>query len=317
MESAIRTVETERNGLDVLRESIEGELGRSFAAAVQMIAAARGRVVVTGMGKSGHVGRKIASTFASTGTPAYFVHPGEASHGDLGMIQTDDVIVALSWSGETRELADIVSYAKRHRVGLIAITASAESTLGREADICLLLPRVREACPNNQAPTTSTTMTLTLGDALAVALLEDKGFSALDFHVFHPGGKLGAGLKQVSSVMHRGDRLPMVPVGTRMAEALVVQSGKGFGCVIVADRSGGLAGIVTDGDLRRHMGPGLIDMRVEEVMTTSPTTVEPDTLLGEALDIVETRSISALVVVEAGRPVGIVRVLDLLRAGVA
>ena len=317
VESALRTIETERNGLDVLREAIASDLGRSFTAAVQLIAAARGRVVVTGMGKSGHVGRKIASTLASTGTPAHYVHPGEASHGDLGMIQREDVIVALSWSGETRELADIVSYAKRHRVGLIALTASAESTLGREADVCLTLPRVREACPNNQAPTTSTTMTLTLGDALAVALLENKGFSALDFHAFHPGGKLGAELKQVSSVMHRGDRMPLVPLGTRMAQALVVQSEKGFGCVVVADAAGRLAGIVTDGDLRRHMGTRLVDMTVDEVMTATPATIEPDTLLGEALEIVETRGISALVVAEAGRPVGIVHVLDLLRAGVA
>ena len=317
MESALRTIETERNGLDVLREAIDGDLGRAFTAAVQLIAGARGRVVVTGMGKSGHVGRKIASTFASTGTPAHYVHPGEASHGDLGMIQREDVIIALSWSGETRELADIVSYAKRHRVGLIAMTANADSALGREADVCLTLPRVREACPNNQAPTTSTTMTLTLGDALAVALLEDKGFSALDFHVFHPGGKLGAELKHVSSVMHRGARLPVVPLGTRMSEALVVQSEKGFGCVVVEDRAGQLAGIVTDGDLRRHMGPRLIEMTVDEVMTGTPMTIEPDTLLGQALEIMETRSISALVVAEAGRPVGLVRVLDLLRAGVA
>jgi arabinose-5-phosphate isomerase len=315
--SALRTIETERNGLDVLRESMEGDLGRSFSDAIARIAAARGRVVVTGMGKSGHVGRKIAATFASTGTAAYYVHPGEASHGDLGMIQTDDVIIALSWSGETRELADIVSYAKRYRVLLIAMTASAESTLAREADIALILPRVREACPNNQAPTTSTTMTLTLGDALAVALLENKGFSALDFHAFHPGGKLGAELKQVSGVMHGGDRLPLVPLGTPMAEALVVQSEKGFGCVLVAARDGTLAGIITDGDLRRHMGPGLVAMRVEDVMTRNPTTIEPDTLLGEALEIVESRGISALVVAEAGRPVGLVHVLDLLRAGVA
>lgn len=317
VESALRTIETERNGLDVLREAIDGELGPDFTAAVQLIATAQGRVVVTGMGKSGHVGRKIASTLASTGTPAHYVHPAEASHGDLGMIQREDVIIALSWSGETRELADIVSYAKRHRVGLIALTANADSALGREADVCLTLPRVREACPNNQAPTTSTTMTLTLGDALAVALLEDRGFSALDFHAFHPGGKLGAELKHVGSVMHRGERMPVVPLGTRMSEALVVQSEKGFGCVVVQDSAGRLAGIVTDGDLRRHMGPRLIEMTVDEVMTRTPTTIEPGTLLGQALEIMETRSISALVVAEADRPVGLVRVLDLLRAGVA
>ncbi|TDR88085.1 KpsF/GutQ family sugar-phosphate isomerase [Enterovirga rhinocerotis] len=317
VESAARTIETERNGLDVLREAMDGELGRSLTAAVESIAAAKGRVVVTGMGKSGHIGRKIAATLASTGTPAYYVHPGEASHGDLGMIQPDDVILALSWSGETRELADILSYAKRRRVPLIALTSNADSTLGREADICLALPRAREACPNNQAPTTSTTMTLTMGDALAVALLEERGFSALDFHAYHPGGKLGAELKQVSSVMHRGERLPVVPAGTPMTEALVIQSEKGFGCVIVTGPDGSLAGIVTDGDLRRHMGATLFTMSVDEVMTRGPTTIEPDTLLGEALEIVESRSISALVVVEAGRPVGLIHVLDLLRAGVA
>ncbi|HMO27761.1 KpsF/GutQ family sugar-phosphate isomerase [Enterovirga sp.] len=317
VESALRTIETERNGLDILREALEGDLGRSFTAAVRLLADAQGRVVVTGMGKSGHIGRKMAATFASTGTPAHYVHPGEASHGDLGMIQREDVVIALSWSGETRELADIVSYAKRYRVALIAMTSNGESTLAREADIRLVLPRAREACPNNQAPTTSTTMTLALGDALAVALLEDKGFSALDFHAYHPGGKLGAELKQVSSIMHRGERLPVVPLGTQMAEALVVQSEKGFGCVVVTDGSGELAGIVTDGDLRRHMGPGLVGKSVDAVMTRRPTTIEPDTLLGEALEIVESRKISTLVVVEGGRPVGIVHVLDLLRAGVA
>ncbi len=317
VQSAIRTIETERNGLDVLREAIAGHLGPPFAAAVEIATAARGRIIVTGMGKSGHVARKIASTLASTGTPAYFVHPAEASHGDLGMIQREDVILALSWSGETRELADIVSYAKRRRVPLLALTASATSTLAVEADVCLTLPQAREACPNGQAPTTSTTMMMATGDAFAVALLEGRGFSPLDFHAFHPGGRLGAELKQVASIMHSGDLMPVVPLGTPMSEAVVVQSSKGFGCVVVIAGDGTLAGIVTDGDLRRHMGDNLLAMSVDEVMTLHPTVVERDALLGEALEIVESRGITALVVVEAERPVGIVHVLDLLRAGVA
>ena len=315
--SAIRTLETERDGIEVLKQAISGEMGAVFAGAVTIAAAARGRVIVTGIGKSGHIGRKIASTLASTGTPAYYVHPAEASHGDLGMIQRDDVLLALSWSGETRELADLISYAKRHRVHLIAVTANADSTLGREADICLTLPRAREACPNGQAPTTSTTMMLAIGDAFAVALLESRGFSALDFHAFHPGGRLGAQLKQARAVMHAGDRLPVVATGAPMSEAIVVQSEKGFGCVIVVGGDGRLAGIMTDGDLRRHMGEDLLGRSVDEIMTRQPTVIAPATLLGEALEIVETRGISALVVVEDGRPVGIVHVLDLLRAGVA
>ena len=317
IESAIRTIETERDGLDILRNAMAGPLGEGFARAVARTAAAQGRVIVTGMGKSGHVGRKIASTLASTGTPAHYVHPGEASHGDLGMIQPDDVILALSWSGETRELADILSYGKRYRVGLVAMTSNPESTLGRAADVCLTLPLAREACPNGQAPTTSTTMMLAIGDAFAVALLEGRGFSAHDFHAFHPGGRLGAELKQVASVMHAGDRLPLVTLDAPMSEAIMEQSGKGFGCVIVVGPTGELAGIVTDGDLRRHMGPGLLDKPVRDVMTRDPTVILPDTLLGEALEIVETRGIAALVVVVDERPVGIVHVLDLLRAGVA
>lgn len=317
VQSAIGTIETERNGLDVLKEALAGSLGPAFEAAVALAGRLRGRVIVTGMGKSGHVGRKIASTLASTGTPAYFVHPGEASHGDMGMIQPEDVVLALSWSGETHELADIVSYAKRHRVGLVALTANPASTLGREADICLTLPKAREACPNGQAPTTSTTMMMALGDAFAVALLEGRGFSALDFHAYHPGGRLGAELKQVGSVMHAGERLPVVPLGTPMTDAIVVQSEKGFGCVCVTDAAGQLAGIVTDGDIRRHMGAHLLTLVVDDVMTRRPTTIRRDTLLGEALEIVESRGISALVVVEGGGPVGIVHVLDLLRAGVA
>jgi arabinose-5-phosphate isomerase len=315
VESALRTLAAERDGIAVLMEAIGNGLGEAFAAAVALLSAAPGRVIVTGMGKSGHVGRKLAATLTSTGTAAYFVHPGEASHGDLGMIRPDDVIVALSWSGETGELSDLIAYAKRFRVALVAITARPDSTLGREADVCLAVPKAREACPNGLAPTTSTTMQLALGDALAVALLEARGFSPSDFRVYHPGGRLGAMLKQVKDVMHAGDRLPSVPLGTKMADAVVVQSEKGFGCVLVVDGAGRLAGIVTDGDLRRHMSPDLLARTVDEVMTRDPKAVAPDMLLAEALEFVESRKVAALPVVADGRAVGLVHVLDLLRAG--
>src|SRR4051812_45695810 len=286
--AALRTLASERDGLAVLMEAIGNGLGEAFAAAVDLIAAAHGRVIVTGMGKPGHIGRKIAATFASTGTPAYYVHPGEASHGDLGMIHPDDVIVALSWSGETAELADLVAYAKRFRLGLIAVTANETSSLGRQADACLAMPKALEACPNGVAPTTSTTMQLVIGDALAIALLERRGFTAENFRVFHPGGKLGAQLKLVRDVMHTGERLPRVPIGARMDAAILEISAKGFGCVIVINDDGTLAGIVTDGDLRRHMSPDLPSLTVEAVMTRNPRTISPNDLLAEALAIQET-----------------------------
>ena len=316
--SALRTIETERAGLACLMDAIEDGLGEPFAAAVARIGAARGRAICTGMGKSGHIARKIAATFASTGTPALYVHPAEASHGDLGMVQPEDVIVALSWSGETTELADIIGYSRRYRVGLVAITSNAASTLGREADICLALPKAKEACPNGLAPTTSTAMQLALGDALAVALLEDRGFSARDFSVFHPGGRLGASLRQVRSVMHAGPQLPVVPLGTPMRTAIAEMDAKGFGSVIVVDAQGCLAGIVTDGDLRRTIfRDGLDALAVEAVMSRNPRTVSPDTLLARALEIQETSKITVLPVIEAGRPVGLVHYHDLLRAGAA
>lgn len=313
--SAARTLDTETAGLAALGRALRGELAAPFAEAVRLIQAATGRVIVTGMGKSGHVGCKIAATLASTGTPSHFVHPAEASHGDLGMIQGADVILALSWSGETVELSDIVAYSRRFRVGLVAITANAGSALGREADVCLLLPKAVEACPNGLAPTTSTTMQLALGDALAVALLEGRSFTRQDFKVFHPGGKLGAQLKQVRAIMHSGDRLPLVSLGTRMSDAILVISNRGFGCALVVDGSGQLEGIITDGDLRRHMAEDLMTRRVEDVMTRRPRTVPPELLVAEALEIVESRKIGALVVVEGDRPVGLVHVLDLLRIG--
>ena len=315
--SALRTLETEAGGISALAAAIHDGLGQAFIAAVDLMRQARGRVIVTGMGKSGHVGRKIAATLASTGTPAFFVHPSEASHGDLGMIASDDVIMALSWSGETAELKDLTDYSRRFRIGPIAVTAFADSTLGEAADVVLALPQAREACPHNLAPTTSTLMQHALGDALAIALLESRGFTALDFRVFHPGGRLGAMLKFVGNVMHTGSAIPLAAVGTRMSEAVVEMSAKGFGCVGIADADGRLVGIVTDGDLRRHMRPDLLDARVETVMTRSPKTVRPDQLASEALEIINSSKITALIVAEAGKPVGIVHFHDLLRAGVA
>ena len=298
--------------------AIGNGLGEAFEAAVARIGAARGRVICTGMGKSGHIGRKIAATLASTGTPSLYVHPAEASHGDLGMIQPDDVVLALSWSGETTELADIIGFSRRYRVGLVAITSNAASTLGREADVCLTLPKAREACPNGLAPTTSTAMQLALGDALAVALLEARGFSARDFSVFHPGGKLGASLRQVREVMHVGDSQPKVSLGTPLRAAIDEIDDKRFGSVMVLDAEGRLVGIVTDGDLRRAIVHDGIDaFTVDQVMSRNPRTIGPETLLAKALEIQETSKITALIVIEAGRPVGLVHYHDLLRAGAA
>jgi arabinose-5-phosphate isomerase len=315
--SAVRTLEAEAGGITALSAAIHDGLGRAFVAAIDLMHDARGRVIVTGMGKSGHVGRKIAATFASTGTPAFFVHPSEASHGDLGMITPDDVIMALSWSGETVELKDLVDYSRRFNIGLIAITAAADSTLGKAADALLVLPQAREACPHNLAPTTSTLMQAALGDALAVALLERRGFTAIDFGKLHPGGRLGAMLKFVRNLMHSGEKIPLVAAGAPMSEALVEMSAKGFGCVGITDARGNLIGIVTDGDLRRHMRPDLLEARVEEVMTRSPKTVAPDQLASEALEILNSSKITALIVAEAGKPIGIIHIHDLLRAGVA
>ena len=317
IQSAQRTLLTEGTGLKLLHDAMGEELGQAFAQAVETILAAPGRVIISGMGKSGHVGRKIAATMASTGTPAHFVHPGEASHGDLGMIQPDDVILAMSWSGESSELADIIAYARHNDVKLIGITSRADSSLGVGANICLCLPKAKEACPNGLAPTTSTTMQLALGDALAVALLESRGFTSQDFRRYHPGGKLGAQLRQVSAVMHTGDRLPLIQLGKMMSEAIVTISSKGLGCVIVVNSDSKLGGLVTDGDLRRHMAPDLLGRSVDEIMTKSPKTVTPDTLIAEALEIMESRKISSLVVVEDERPVGLIHILDLLRIGAA
>ncbi len=319
--SAKRTLALEQAGIGEISTALAGELGLAFFKAVRTLDHTQrvhnGRLIVTGMGKSGHVGRKITATLASTGTPALFVHPAEASHGDLGMIQAHDVILALSWSGETAELRDIVAYARRFKVTLISISSRADSALALASDIALVLPKAEEACPNGLAPTTSTTMQMALGDALAVALLEARGFTARDFRTFHPGGKLGAQLKCVRDVMHTGERLPLLNDDATMASALVEMSTKGFGCAIIVDSHNRLLGVITDGDLRRHMGADLTTKSVIHVMTRSPRTISGDMLLVEALEIIENKKISTLIVTKDQEPVGLVHVLDLLRAGVA
>jgi arabinose-5-phosphate isomerase len=277
----------------------------------------KGRIIVSGMGKSGYIARKITATFASTGTPAHFVHPSEASHGDLGMIQKEDTVLALSWSGETRELSDLVAYTRRFDVPLIAMTSGEESVLAKAATVALILPRVEEACPHGLAPTTSSTLQLAVGDALAVALLEKRGFSAQDFKLFHPGGKLGAQLKSVHEVMHKGDRLPLVSPTATMTQALVEQTAKGLGCVLVCDGDV-LHGIITDGDLRRHMAPDLLQRGVVDIMTKNPATLRSDSLAIDGLAFMEKRGINVLPVVdESNHLVGVIHLLDLLRAGVA
>jgi arabinose-5-phosphate isomerase len=316
--SAIRTIKYEKAGLADLERALGSGLSQPFEQAVERILALPGRVVVTGIGKSGHIGTKIAATLASTGTPSFFVHPVEANHGDLGMITTRDAIVALSWSGETSELQGIVSYSRRFSIPLIAITSGENSALARAADIVLCLPKSQEACPHGLAPTTSTLMTLAMGDALAVALLEARGFTAVDFKTFHPGGKLGATLAHVDDVMHAGDSVPVVALGTSVPDAVMTLSQKRFGCVGVVDESGVLVGIVTDGDIARRLGKNLVEMKVEEIMTKNPKTVRETTLATSAMGLLNLYNISALMVTDDdNRPVGVVHFHDLLRIGVA
>ncbi|KIL99763.1 Arabinose 5-phosphate isomerase [Paramagnetospirillum magnetotacticum MS-1] len=312
--TARRVLATEARALDSLATS----LGDAFLKAVTLIEGAPGRVVVTGMGKSGHVARKIAATMASTGCPAFYVHPAEASHGDLGMVTRDDAVVALSNSGETPELSDVIAYTRRFEIPLIGITSRDGSTLAAASDVALVLPPNPEACPMGLAPTTSTTLMLALGDALAVTLLERKGFTAADFQVFHPGGKLGQRLLKVTDLMHGGDGLPLVGTEASMADVLLVMTAKSLGCAGVIDSGGKLAGVLTDGDLRRHMSPDLLTAKAAEVMTASPRTVPPNLLAAEALRQMNERSITSLFVVESdGRPVGVLHVHDCLRAGLA
>lgn len=308
IETARRVIRTEIAGLERLADG----LGDSFQRAIEVILSARGRVIVSGMGKSGHVARKIAATLASTGTPAQFVHPAEASHGDLGMVTQGDAALILSNSGETPELADLVAHTRRFAIPLIAVASRPESTLLRQADVALVLPAAEEACGRGIVPTTSTTMTLALGDALAVALMEHRHFTAEHFRTFHPGGKLGALLSKVGDLMHSD--MPLIGESAPMADALLVISQKGYGVTGVTDGSGALVGIITDGDLRRHM-QGLLDYRADEVMTRDPRTIAPDALAEAALAEMQDRKITCLFAVRGGRPEGILHIHDCLRAG--
>ncbi len=313
LDDARSIVRAEADAIVTLADSLD----HPYIEAVDLLVECKGRVIVSGMGKSGHVARKIAATLASTGTPAHFVHPGEASHGDLGMITEKDVVIALSFSGETEELANLISYTQRFNIPLIAITSKADSRLGKSADVTLLLPNVREACPHQLAPTTSTTMMLVLGDALALSALKAKGFQPEDFGRLHPGGSLGKKLKTVHDLMRSGDALPLVKAETLMSEVVVVMSAKGLGCAIVVGDEGKLQGIITDGDLRRHMSDTLLKRQATDIMTRNPQTIGPDTLAAEALRIMNEKSLTTLVVIENQRPTGILHVQDLLRAGIA
>ncbi len=315
--SITRALETERQGLEDLIGQVGNGLGGAVCEAIDVIRAARGRVILSGMGKSGHIARKIAATLASTGTPAMFVHPAEASHGDLGMITRDDVVIMISNSGESAELKDILAYTRRFGVPLIAITSNAAGTLAREADIRLILPSAREACPIGLAPTTSTLLQLALGDGIAIALLEDKGFSARDFRNFHPGGKLGAALTLVSAIMHDKASLPLCGPATAMGDVLLTMTKKSFGCIGVVNEENRLIGIITDGDLRRHMSRELVNLLAADVMTPSPKTISPDALASEALEQLNSLKITSLFVVDTeARPVGLIHIHDLLRLGV-
>lgn len=318
LETARTALLTETAGLQALADS----LGESFEAAVEAIKnlSDRGRVIMSGMGKSAHVARKIAATFASTGQPAYFVHPAEASHGDLGMITRDDLVIALSYSGETQELSSLIAFTHRFNIPLIAITGKETGTLAKVATIVLPLPNIAEACPMGLAPTTSTTMMMALGDALAIALLSQRGFSSHDFQVFHPGGNLGNSLSRVGDKMHKGDRLPLVNENTPMNEVIIEMSSKSFGCIGVINTQGFLTGVITDGDLRRHMSPELLTQKAHEVMTLKPAIIMPDTLMADALSLLNKKSITSLFVVESlthpAKPCGIIHIHDFLRMGV-
>lgn len=318
LKSARRAIEIEARGMTQLLTALDGELGLALGKAVSTIFNASGRVIVSGMGKSGHIARKIAATMASTGTPASFVHPAEASHGDLGMITVNDVVLMLSNSGESAELRDMLNYCARFSVPMIAITANAASTMGKSADIVLQLPKVEEACPNGLAPTTSTLLQLALGDALAMALLEAKGFSSDDFRNYHPGGKLGARIKLARDIMHTSAELPLANLGTSLEIGIDILSEKKFGSLGIVDAEGLLVGMITDGDVRRHLKVNARTTNVEHIMTRHPTTIAGDILAAEVIEIINTRRITAIFVVDRdGKPEGLIHIHDLLREGVS
>ena len=313
VEVAKQTIDREIEALKAMENELDGDL----TTVVDVLQKTKGRVIVTGMGKSGHIGRKIAATFASTGTPAFFLHPGEASHGDLGMITKDDTVIAISNSGESKELSDTLVYCRRFSVPLVAITKNPESSLGKNCNYILKLPANREACPLGLAPTSSTTATLVLGDVLAADLVVRKGFTEDDFHLRHPGGKLGSILRHVSDVMHTGDEIPLIKDNAIMQDALIVMSEKMLGCVGITNDNGDLIGIITDGDLRRWMSPDLISEKVSKVMTKNPKTISPDALIAEAVNVMNNtgRGITNLFVVKGTKPIGLIHIHDCLRAG--
>lgn len=315
LKHAVETIDREIETLEILKNNLDGNLSK----ALDLLQNTKGRVIVTGMGKSGHIARKMAATFASTGTVSFFVHPAEASHGDLGMISDDDVIIAISYSGESKELSDILIYAKRHNIPLIAITRNPQSALGKNSSLVLKLPDNGEACPLGLAPTSSTTATIVLGDVLAVDLMERRGFSATDFRQRHPGGKLGAILCKVSDIMHKGEDVPLLKEDAIMQDALLVMSEKMLGCVGIVDNDGHLSGIITDGDLRRWMSPSIITEKVSKVMTKNPKVIGPDALIVDAVNMMNNtgRGITNLFVVQEGKPVGVIHIHDCLKAGVA
>ncbi|MCP4315067.1 MAG: KpsF/GutQ family sugar-phosphate isomerase [Hyphomicrobiales bacterium] len=313
----LKAARTSRTGIDAIVDGLDGTLGDSVLEAIELIAAKSGRLIITGVGKSGHVGAKMAATFASTGTPAQFVHATEASHGDLGMITADDCVLAISYSGETKELSDVLYHARRADIPLIAVTAKPDSTLASNATVAIILPQSEEACPLGLAPTTSTLMQMMVCDTVAIGLLVRRGFSERDFRHFHPGGSLGASLTLVRDAMHVGDALPIVVTGTPLMKAIETISDKGFGLVIVADGAGRMCGVITDGDLRRNAHVDTVSTVVDEVMTVGGLTVEPDMLLASALKMVQDNKVGALVVKDDGRAVGVIHVLDMLRIGAA
>ncbi len=313
--SAKRTIDKEIEALQIM----ENELNSNLTQALDIMQNTKGRVIVTGMGKSGHVGSKIAATMASTGTPSFFVHPSEASHGDLGMLTKEDCVIAISNSGETKELSDIIIYCKRYGIPLISMTKNPESALGRAGDVLLKLPDDGEACPLGLAPTSSTTATMVLGDILAICLLERKGFTKTDFKQRHPGGKLGSFLKKVSDLMHKGQEMPLVGEDTVMQDAMLEMTSKMLGCVGIISADGMLKGIITDGDLRRCLSSDVLNKKVSDVMTRNPKTIAPEVLAAEAINMMNTtgKGITQLFVIQEGKPVGIIHMHDCLRAGVA
>lgn len=314
--SALKTLDIELEALEALKATLQSpDMARAVDRAIQALAATPGRVIVTGMGKSGHIARKIAATMRSTGTSALYLHPGEASHGDLGVITPQDVVLAITWSGETAELGDIFHYCRTFGVTLIVATSHADSTAGRAADICLALPPVREACPNELAPTSSTTLQLVLGDALAVALIEARGFTPSDFRVFHPGGKLGARLATVGDIMGEGDAVPRVTRDASLTSATIEMSRKRYGCTAVVDEGDRLVGAFTDGDLRRCIAVHDLKDNIGLHMSACPFTVTRDTLASEALRLLNENAVSVLFVVEDEKLVGIVHIHDIVRAG--